>query len=309
MDMIEKAINKLDRLSKKSLVERAADKAGSGTAAAAPAADTGPAPATVQAATAATPPQPSPAARKSSRLASIDFERLKARGFVTPGGERTRIGEEFRILKRPLLLTAFGATDEVVPNGHLIMVASARPKEGKTFTAVNLAVSIATERDVTVLLVDADIMNPSVPSVLGIESGKGLVDVLSDDKLDLSEVLIRTDLGNLSVLPAGSPHPAANELLASDKMARLVDDMAKRYSDRIIIFDAPPVLASSETSVLSLHVGQILFVVEAEQTPRRAVDSALELVSRCKNIRLVLNKTRSLSRTEQFGSYYGHYYP
>ena len=189
------------------------------------------------------------------------------------------------------------------------MVASARPKEGKTFTAVNLAVSIATERDVTVLLVDADIMNPSVPSVLGIESGKGLVDVLADDKLDLSEVLIRTDLGNLSVLPAGSPHPAANELLASDKMARLVDDMAKRYSDRIIIFDAPPVLASSETSVLSLHVGQILFVVEAEQTPRRAVDSALELVSRCKNIRLVLNKTRSLSRTEQFGSYYGHYYP
>jgi len=243
---------------------------------------------------------------RSSRTIEIDLNRLRMAGMVVPNSETSRIAEEFRIIKRPLLLKAFAKGPERIDNGHVIMVTSARPNEGKSFIALNLAMSFASEPNLNVLLVDADFHNPTVPLGLDFKSDRGLIDALLDEKVDLSDLLLRTNLGNLTILPAGRRHPNATELLASKRMAQLVDEIARRYSDRVVVFDSPPVLASSEPGVLALHVGQVAFVVEAESTGRRAVEEALNMITGCKNINLVLNKRRGWMGSEQFGSYYGY---
>jgi receptor protein-tyrosine kinase len=173
--------------------------------------------------------------------------------------------------------------------------------------AVNLALSMALEKDITVLLIDADVAQPMIPSVLGFEADRGLLDLLVDDQLDMSEVMVRTNIENLSILPSGRDMPNANELLASAKMGALVKDIAERYPDRVIIFDTPPVLVRTETSVLATHVGQVAFVIEAEETNEATVKESLELLSGCGNIGLILNKLRSSYGTERFGQYYGRY--
>jgi receptor protein-tyrosine kinase len=189
-----------------------------------------------------------------------------------------------------------------------MMVTSAKPGEGKTFTAINLAMSIASERDLHVLLVDADVQRPSIFQVLGLPPQKGLLDVLSDSSMTPADVLIRTNIRNLSLMAAGTPSLATTELLASQKMVTLMQDIATRYRDRIIIFDAPPVLASSEPSVLAIHVGQILLVVEAGKTGRGAVEQALTHISACPNISIIFNKVDVTSGKDQFGGYgYGYY--
>ncbi len=251
------------------------------------------------------PPTPAP---RTSKQVAIDLDRLRRLGVITPKTpETTQIAEEFRIIKRPLLLKAFGeAVGFAQGNNHLIMVTSARPGEGKTFVSLNLAMSMATEQNLNVLLIDADVKNPSLPRLLGIETGKGLIDVLTDDDLDMSDVILRTEIENLSFIPAGRPHMQSTELFASRKMAGLVQDIARRYNDRVVIFDAPPILASSEPGVLALHVGQMVFVVESEVTSRRAVEEALTHVKGCENINLVLNKSRPWLGRAQFGTYYGY---
>ena len=249
-------------------------------------------------------------ARRTRNRVKLDMESLRASGLVTSYTDRSHIAEEFRLIKRPLLLKAFAEPPDDIVNGNLIMVTSAKAGEGKTFCAVSLAMSIALERDLTVLLVDADVAKPDIPNVLGIKTEKGLVDLIADehDSLDLSDVLVRTDLENLSVLPAGRQHHLATELLASEKMDKFVKDIAQRYPDRVIIFDSPPVLMSSVPSVLALHVGQVLFVVEAERTVQPSVDSALGLISSCNNISLLLNKAPPGGNNERFGAYYGYGY-
>lgn len=252
---------------------------------------------------------PTPAAvPRTSRQVKLDFDRLRRLGVITPNTpDTTQIAEEFRIIKRPLLLKAFGESVGFAQgNNHLIMVTSARPGEGKTFVSMNLAMSMASEQNLNVLLIDADVKNPSLPRLMGLETDKGLLDVLTDDALDLSDVILRTDIENLSFIPTGRPHQQSTELFASRKMAGLVQDIARRYNDRVVIFDAPPVLASSEPGVLALHVGQMVFVVESEVTSRRAVEEALAHVKGCGNISLVLNKSRSWLGKAQFGTYYGY---
>ena len=236
----------------------------------------------------------------------IDLNRLRLAGMVVPDSESSRIAEEFRIIKRPLLLKAFAKGSDRIENGHVIMVTSARPDEGKSFVALNLAMSLASEPNLNVLLVDADFHNPTVPLGLDFKAERGLIDALLDETVDLGDMLLRTNLNNLTILPAGRRHPNATELLASKRMVQLVDEIARRYSDRVIVFDSPPVLASSEPSVLALHVGQIAFVVEAEATGRRAIEEALSMVSGCKNISLILNKRRGWMGSEHFGAYYGY---
>lgn len=245
---------------------------------------------------------------RSSRRVTIDFARMRANGIVTPQAEHGATAEEIRLIKRPLLLKAMETGPEAIRNGNLIMVASARPGEGKTFCAVSLAMSIAQERDLTVLLIDADVVKPEIPAAMGFEAGLGLVDLMSDEKLDVPDVLLRTQLENLSILPAGRPHDLATELLASERMEAFVEDIAKRYPDRIIVFDSPPALLSSIAGVLALHVGQTLFVVEAERTSQTALDNALGLVASCKQISLLLNKARPFGNREKMGSYYGGSY-
>lgn len=247
-----------------------------------------------------------PAAMRARPRIDIDLNRLRLAGMVVPNSDSSRIAEEFRIIKRPLLLKAFAKGADRLENGHVIMVTSARPDEGKSFVALNLAMSLASEPNLNVLLVDADFHNPTVPLGLDFKSERGLIDALLDDTIDLGDVLLRTNLSNLTILPAGRRHPSATELLASKRMVQLVDEIARRYADRVIVFDSPPVLASSEPSVLALHVGQIAFVIEAEATGRRAVEEALSMVSGCKNISLILNKRRGWMGSEHFGAYYGY---
>jgi receptor protein-tyrosine kinase len=268
------------------------------------------APPPVQPAAAAPAVAPAPAGappgdRGRTKTVELDLVRLQLAGFVTPNSDRTRLVEEYRIIKRPLLLRAAGP--EAVNRGNLIMVTSSQPEDGKTFTAINLAMSMASERDLNVLLVDADMhrqqSGQSAMGVLGVQDQLGLLDVLANPKMDLSEVLLRTNVPNLTLLPAGSFATHPTELMASQRMEEVITGMARRYRDRVIVIDTPPVLSTSESSVLAMHVGQIVFVVEAERTSRRAIESSLALLSRCPHINLVLNKAKA-DAGERFGEGY-----
>ncbi len=244
--------------------------------------------------------------QRLSRRGEIDLVSLRENGYIVPDSPATVTAEEFRLLKRQLLLNAFARGEGAIRNGNLILVCSTQPNEGKTFCAINLALSIASERDLTVLLVDADFAKPEILSTLGLEGGKGLIDVIADPSLNLSDCLIRTNIENFAVLPAGRQHHLTTELLASERMGMMIEEIAQRYRDRVIIFDSPPVLASSAASVLALHVGQILFVVEAESTREQQLREGLAMVSACKNTHLLLNKTKYSSGGRKFGSYYGY---
>ncbi|MBL4722004.1 MAG: AAA family ATPase [Alphaproteobacteria bacterium] len=241
--------------------------------------------------------QPDAKPPAKGKFAEIDLARIQRDGFISPNLPQTRLAEEFRTIKRPLLLNAFGAEESRIKNGNVLMVTSARPGEGKTFTSLNLAMSIAAERDLHVMLIDADVYKHQLCTVLEISSHHGLVDLLLDDTLDLTDVLVRTNIPNLTVLPSGDRHPSATELLASQRMADFMRDIAERYPDRMIIIDAPPVLASSEPGVLALLVGQIVMVVESDKTDRYTIDQSLDLISNCQNINFILNKS-----TNSFGS-------
>lgn len=240
---------------------------------------------------------------RRSRMVEIDLARLAAAGYVTPTSPRSRLADEMRVIKRPLISNAQGKSAAPVRAANLIMVTSALPGEGKTFMSINLAISIAMEVDSTVLLVDADVARPAIPERLGLSPDKGLLDLLTRRDLDVADVMLRTSIERLSILPAGTPHSRATELLASESMQRLVDELASRYPDRILVFDAPPLLSSTESRVLATHMGQILLVVEADRTPQASVKQALMAIEQCPVVMTVLNK---IERAES-GSYYGYY--
>lgn len=234
----------------------------------------------------------------------INLAQLHRLGMVTPNGGRTLVSEEFRFIKRPLIKNALH-NPASGNHGNLIMVTSSLPGEGKTFCAINLAMSIAMEMDHTVLLVDADAARPSVLQTLGLHADAGLMDVLIDGTLDIADVMVKTNVEALSVLPAGKNHKHATELLASQNMSNLLNQIARRYPDRIIIFDSPPLLLTSEARVLASQMGQIVVVVEAEKTTQNALKDALRKISACPNVSLVYNKSRGFADGENYSSYYG----
>ncbi|MGE5491136.1 MAG: XrtA-associated tyrosine autokinase [Actinomycetota bacterium] len=245
-----------------------------------------------------------------SKRVDIDLEAIAAAGLVNPQAPGSQIAEQYRVIKRPLLINALGKGNvPPIESGNLIMVTSALPNEGKTFNSVNLAMSIVAELDCTVMLVDADVARPSVLPLLGLPAQPGLLDLLQDDSLDLSDVLLKTNVAKLSILPSGTPHPRATELLASDAMARLINDMAGRYPDRIIIFDSPPLLVTTESHVLASHMGQIVMVVEAERTLQAEVTQALATVDSCPVKLMILNKAKAdFKRGYSYGYGYAYRY-
>ena len=244
-----------------------------------------------------------PAPKFTARRVDVDLERMARLGMVTAPSGRTRIVEDFRVIKRPLLQRAFAARMPGERPSNLIMVTSSLPGEGKTFCAINLAMSIAMELDHTVLLVDADVARPSVLKTLGVPEHRGLMDLLVDDKLDMADVMLRTNVDTLSLLPAGTRTPRATELLASTTMSSLVSEIANRYPDRIVIFDSPPLLLTSESRVLATHMGQIVMVVEAQTTTQHAVKDALHQLDGCPNVNLIYNKTRDFPGIEEAYDY------
>ena len=243
---------------------------------------------------------------KPKRLA-LNFSKLRHYGIITPEDKKTAITEQFRVIKRPLLTNSFNKGAGAIKNGNLIMVSSSLAGEGKSFCAVNLAMSIAMEMDHTVLLVDADVARPMIPKILGLGDEKGLLDVLLDDKLDLTEVLIKTNIEKLSIMTAGSQQPNANELLASQSMGLLLKELVHRYEDRIIIFDSPPLLLTSEARVLASQMGQIVLVVEAEKTSQQTVRESLRQIESCEVVNLVYNKARSFSDKDLYVTYDDQY--
>ena len=241
---------------------------------------------------------------RRSRSIELPLATLGQSGFLVPGQARTGLADEFRVIKRPLIKNIEGESAAPIERANLILVTSAMPGEGKTFTAINLALSIAMEVDKTVLLVDADVVRPSLMSRLGVdEPAKGLLDVLTDPELDLSEVLLRTNVPKLTLLPAGSQCANSTELLASTGMERLLDELASKYADRIVVFDAPPLLPTTESRVLAARAGQVVMVVEADHTSRNTVEKAFATVESCPVVMSVLNKCRDVSTTNRYGYY------
>lgn len=254
-------------------------------------------------------PEPSAPAAESRRV-ELNFEAMAAAGILVPNAPRSLLGDQFRVVKRPLIRNAVGKGAAKLANGNLIMITSAVAGEGKSFTAVNLAMSIATELDHTVMLVDADVARPSISRMLGLVSGvesgygPGLLDVL-DGHVEMSSALLKTNIDKLTVLPSGTAHARATELLASDAMTRLLDGMARRYADRIIIFDSPPLLLTTEARVLATHMGQVVVVVHAEKTVQSDVQAALATIDACPVRLLLLNRAHA---TVDGGYGYGYGY-
>ena len=254
--------------------------------------------------------QPTPPAapamprKQSTKRVELDLNRMRDMGMVTAAGGRTLLVEDFRIIKRPLIKRAFAEPVDGDPPGNLIMITSSLPGEGKTYCAINLAMSIAMELDHTVLLIDADVARPSVLHTLGLPVQPGLMDILLDDKLDLADVMLRTNVDTLSILPAGTSTPRATELLASQSMSTFLYEIAHRYPDRIVIFDSPPLLLTSEAHVLATHMGQIVLVVESETTTQHAVKESLRQLEGCSNVNLIYNKTREFPGIEETYDYH-----
>lgn len=251
------------------------------------------------------PVAPRRTAPAGGRFGRIDREALEKAGYILPGAPVTGLAEEFRIIKRQLLLGANG--------GHIaeekrrtILVCSSQSDEGKSFSAVNLALSLATEKDLEVLLVDGDFNNPEVLSILGLEDGPGLIDAIADPAADAEAFVIRTDIEGLSVLPAGTHANNVTELLASDRTRQVLADLAAGRPRRIVLFDSPPALMASPATVMATHVGQVLMVVRADVTTEADLREAVALLSGCDHLSLMLNAAGFSATGRRFGSYYGY---
>ena len=251
-------------------------------------------------------PQIDPAAHNRVQL---DWNHLTTMGVIDPHGQHnTHISEQFRNIKRPLLMHINGLAASPVTHPNLIMVTSSISGEGKTFTSINLAMSMAMEMEKSVLLIDADIAKSEISTRLGVQAKDGFTDVLTGKKR-LRDVLVKTDVPNLILLPSGHRHGKTTELLASGAMRDLAEELATRYSDRIIIFDSPPLLMTTEARVLATLVGQIVVVVEETRTSQPVLKEALSMLESCEVVGLVLNKSRRPGGADYYGGYgYGYGY-
>jgi len=245
------------------------------------------------------------AGKANKQILEIDLDRLKLKGFVSTNTDRQLINEEYRAIKRKVLDNAFGALSKSLTNSNIIMVTSSRPSEGKTFTAVNLALSIALEQDKTVLLVDADVLKPNIMRTLELPNQDGLMEYLLGEKQDISEIMCRTNVPKLTIIPAGKSHHLSTELLASEKMYEAVEEFANRYPDRVVIVDTPPLLGINETAILANLAGQAIIVAEENKTKLADIQKAVSNLNTEMAIGFVVNKAQSINHD---GAGYGYYY-
>lgn len=239
-----------------------------------------------------------------SRIVHVDRTALRAETILAPEHQERQVADQYRQIKRPIIANALGLGGPKVPGGELVMIASALAGEGKTFTSINLALSIAMEKDISVVLVDADVAKPRVSAIFGLSQERGLLDLLRDESLDVDSLILPTDVPRLSMLPAGKRSDTATELLASARMQQLIELLRSGDPNRIVLFDSPPLLLTSESRVLATLVGQITLVVKAGSTPQRAVLDALDLLGEGRPIGLVLNQCDEQTRTGYY-QYYG----
>jgi Mrp family chromosome partitioning ATPase len=247
-----------------------------------------------------------PRASERRAVATIDRVRLAEAGHIVPGAAATGLAEEFRLIKRRLLATLDRLGTLPEEKRRSVLICSAQPKEGKSFCAVNLALSLAGEREVEVLLVDGDFTKPDIPAMLGIESGPGLVDALADPLADPESFVIRTDVPGLSVLPAGRKQNNVPELLASGRTREVLARLVAGDGRRIILFDSPPALMASPATLLAGHVGQALVVVRADQTTEADLRETIGLLSGCDHVALMLNGAAIAVSGRKYGAYDGY---
>ncbi len=250
-------------------------------------------------------------ADESINVAPTSFIEFDLNEFGRAGlysGKNAQLADQYRIIKRALLKSAAQDRDVPEARSNLLMVASALPGEGKTFSSVNLSLSIAKEKDWEVLLIDADCKNPTLSRLLGAESSPGLIDLLNDPSIPLESVMLGTNIDGLSVLPLGSFDDHSAELLASSRMVELCDRLANPAHKRFVILDSPRLFLTTESVVISRHVGQIVVVVRAHTTPQRAVCEAVEKLDQDKAIGLILNRADEAGEG-RYGSYAAYGYP
>lgn len=244
--------------------------------------------------------------KKNIDKVHFNWDYLNDNGFIRLDQSHNIIAEEFRSIKRPLVTNALGVSKRDIKNSNLILITSSIPGEGKTFTSINLALSIAAEMDKKVLLIDADVAKPSISKVLGIQPELGLIDFLESDKLSMSDIILETEIPGFRIIPAGKSHKFSTELLASDKMIALSQELSERYPDRIVIFDSPPLLATTQAEVLASQMGQIILVISAETTPQQYVMASVKKLQSCSDVVLtLLNKAQRSLNAGYYG--YGHY--
>ena len=236
-------------------------------------------------------------------IIKFDYERLKNLGILTPDTINITLSEQFRRIKMPILANAYGNSMLETDSRNMIMVTSSLQNEGKSFTSFNLAMSIAKEFNHTVLYIDADITQRTLENLLGVSARPGLVDYLLDGDRDLARLLLKTDVPRLTLLPSGRAYDRVTELWSSQRMNALMDELSSRYHDRVIIFDAPPLLQDSSASILARLVGQVIIVVEAEKTPKHVVEEAVSTLDGTQYVGLILNKSNQRATSD-----YDYYY-
>ena len=257
--------------------------------------------------TAATPAAPAepdgPAVSFSGAKREIVRSLLREQGLIDPDGGASMLLEEFRIVKRQVLASAKAAGTQ---HARRVLVCSPHPNEGKTFCALNLAIALAGERDMEVLLIDADFGKPSIMAKLGLDAGKGFMDVLADPSAHVEDYVVGTDIPGLFVLPAGQRTGRDSEYLASERTWSVLNRLTRGAPNRVIVFDSPPALAATPAAELAKHVGQALLVARADMTGRAALEDAIDLLSACPDIKLLLNDATFSPSGRKFGTYYGY---
>ena len=254
------------------------------------------------------PDQPQTVAPPPGRTVRLDFRALRQNGLITPDNMTSAISNEFRGIKRRLLQKVRDPQTRAAVS-NLIMVTSSLPGEGKTFSSINLALSLAAERGLQVLLIDADVIRPSIGNMFIAPPNEGLTDLLTGKVSLVSDVLHRcSDVPNLAVIFAGNPCANTPELISSAKMANLCKELSARYPDRVIVLDTPPVLASAEPSILASYVHHLVMVVAADQTDRHQLRKALESIASCQSVSLLFNKAPSWN-DQEYVTYYGYANP
>lgn len=249
--------------------------------------------------------QPAPVQAPAPSL-KVDFTRLRASGVAPPEAARESLEDDYRRVKRPLLANITGRGVVKVDQGQFILITSALSGEGKTFSAFNLARSLAQETDWEVVLVDGDNARRSLTHALGTDNAKGLIDLLGAQDVQVEDLMLSTDIAGLYFLPAGNRHAQATEYFSSQRMERVLTRLGARRN-RIVLFDSPPVLESPDALVLAEAVGQIVMVVKAGSTERKAVTAAVQSLDKKKAINLLLNQVMSAHGDRYSRYHYGYY--
>ena len=230
----------------------------------------------------------------------IHPEALRLAGYLPESNQDRRFADEYRQIKRPLLVSAFGPVPRKrakLPSPRLVMMASALPGDGKTFTSINLALSLAREKDTSVVLVDGDVAKPHISRIFGVETWPGLMDILANPDMDVQDLILQTDCRGLSIL---------TELLSSSRMKAVANRLVECNPRCIALFDSSPLLVSSESLALASAMGQVVLVVRAGHTPRHAVVDAVESLAEEIPLSLVLNQGRRGLSEGRYGYGYGY---